>query len=252
MKKFISVTLVLLLLLSFFGCGSSNTKNEHLYNDSAEIKNPIKEVFVPKKTVAFETNGGSYISPKSVYTLESAPTPTKTNYLFDGWYRDSSLRVPVVFPLDVKSDMTIYAKWLKVSDTVKCVDTKIKMGFNDNSSTTYAITPSGFDLQELARRGYKIRISVTFDYCYCKQYDVWLDIGYAGPPKFEVFILNSEGIGEIETDIPASKITKTKTIEYVNDISDIINEKLTLTFYTDNIQNMIYFENIKITYECYK
>lgn len=64
--------------------------------------------------VSFETNGGSEIADISVTTLDklSKPLdPTKTNFLFDGWYKDSNLTEVYDFDTQVEGDFVLYAKW---------------------------------------------------------------------------------------------------------------------------------------------
>lgn len=68
-------------------------------------------------TVAFNSQGGSYIPPLSVEYGETAAkpaNPTRTNYTFDGWYRSLEYTFEWDFDTDaVKSDITLYAKWVQ-------------------------------------------------------------------------------------------------------------------------------------------
>lgn len=48
--------------------------------------------------------------------LENAPMPRVSGYRFDGWYKESACVKPWDFETDiVQEDLTLYAKWLKVS-----------------------------------------------------------------------------------------------------------------------------------------
>ena len=47
----------------------------------------------------------------------------------------------------------------------------------------YDITPTGFDYDKLEKSGYRIKIKVTYDVYYKKDYDVPFDVGYASLPK---------------------------------------------------------------------
>ncbi len=119
------------------------------------------------------------------------------------------------------------------------------------SMTTYLITPAGFDFEELNKRGYKMRIDVSYDVNYTKNWDVIFDIGYLGAPKFEVIILNGGLTGQMHSDIKASSKVKSRTISYDTDVVNLIGSKVYLTFSSDNIQNKIHFQNIKVRYRCH-
>ena len=66
-------------------------------------------------TVTFDSKGGSDVASKRVNEGEkfTAPTqPTKTMYIFNGWYKESSCKNVWDFDTDVVTkDMTLYAKW---------------------------------------------------------------------------------------------------------------------------------------------
>ncbi|XMB73102.1 InlB B-repeat-containing protein [Mycoplasmatota bacterium WC30] len=71
-----------------------------------------------KYTITFDTNGGSLINPLLSQEGQgiSAPIdPTKTGYVFAGWYADQSFDTPFVFLTTPPRDITIFAKW--VADT---------------------------------------------------------------------------------------------------------------------------------------
>ena len=71
---------------------------------------------VKNYTLSFQTNGGSSISPvtKTAGTSVSLSgyTPSRTGYIFGGWYSDSSLTNRVT-SVTLNSNMTVYAKWTK-------------------------------------------------------------------------------------------------------------------------------------------
>ncbi|MBQ1999927.1 MAG: InlB B-repeat-containing protein, partial [Spirochaetales bacterium] len=75
-----------------------------------------------KYTVTFETNGGSAVAEQIVTAgdvINAPAEPTKTDYIFAGWYFDSSYNTLASFPYSVTNDVTLYAKWVKKSDIVK-------------------------------------------------------------------------------------------------------------------------------------
>ena len=65
-------------------------------------------------TVKFETNGGDAIDDIKVKKGESLtlPTPTRENYVFDGWYTNSGFSGDALEGLYTPTkDVTLYAKW---------------------------------------------------------------------------------------------------------------------------------------------
>lgn len=65
-------------------------------------------------TITFVTYGGSTINPLEAPYLSdiSAPVnPTKTDYIFLGWYSDESLETPYTFDIMPLNGLTVYAKW---------------------------------------------------------------------------------------------------------------------------------------------
>ena len=139
---------------------------------------------------------------------------------------------------------------LKLEDTQKCEDCSIKFSPSTNMSASYYITPEGFEWDKLEKKGYKMKITVTYDVYYKK--DWGLVFGYAGSPKYEVSVFNSDGMGKIDDNMPTETTSQTRTLSFSSRIVDLRDTKLVLTFSTDNIQNIIYFKNIKVDYQCYK
>lgn len=69
-------------------------------------------------TLRYETNGGEYIqseTKKVSWTKEytNLPTPQRDGYTFAGWYRNSTLTMPITGDVKVYGTVTIYAKWNK-------------------------------------------------------------------------------------------------------------------------------------------
>lgn len=65
--------------------------------------------------VEFDTGEGSHTASRQVtendYLFLPEDEPSLLGYTFAGWYYDSSYVTPVVFPLAVTSNLTVYAKW---------------------------------------------------------------------------------------------------------------------------------------------
>ena len=139
---------------------------------------------------------------------------------------------------------------LKLEDTTKCKDCSIKFSTSENMMASYYITPQGFEWDKLEEKGYNMKITIKYDVFYKKDWD--LGFGYAGSPKYEVTILNSDGMGTGDENLTTSTTVQTRTISFSSKIVDLKDTKLVLTFSTDNIQNIIYFENITVSYQCYK
>ena len=94
--------LVILTLLAIPSCKHGNTGTLE----------PVPEQVV--YTVTFDTDGGSEISAKSVNADEAVAqpdSPTKTGFVFDGWYTDSQLTTAWDFETKVTQNITLYAKW---------------------------------------------------------------------------------------------------------------------------------------------
>lgn len=65
-------------------------------------------------TVTFETNGGSAVASQTVNSGEKATKPadpTKTGFVFNGWYADATFSVAFDFDAAITADVTVYAKW---------------------------------------------------------------------------------------------------------------------------------------------
>lgn len=70
-------------------------------------------------TITFNTNGGTAIANRYVvagHSLGELPTTQKENYTFLGWYTDSEFTTEVSSDAIVTSDMTLYAKFERLSD----------------------------------------------------------------------------------------------------------------------------------------
>ncbi|MBQ9098166.1 MAG: InlB B-repeat-containing protein [Clostridia bacterium] len=245
MKKILIAILLLTMMIHLIACDSSQA--------DSDAASGIDKPLVPNYTVKFETNGGSAVAAKSLNVLEKAPTTTKKDYLFDGWYRDKSLTTAAVFPLELEGDTVLYAKWLQLKGQTTCKKTSIKMWEGSNSLTSYTITPNGFDYESLKKYGYVgINVTVTYEVKYRKDYDALWDIGYAGSPEYEVMLLNSDGVGEIKEGLGTSKSYTERTISCGFRFEQLENGAICLTFSTDNIQNTVFIDNIVVAYVCAK
>lgn len=107
-SKIVIVLIVLVLVAALAGVASVWATNTRLVAESNV-----------RYTVTYETNGGSRVESQEVKTgtLITAPRePTISGRYFAGWYTDTTYQTQVTFPLEVTSDITLYARWLRDKD----------------------------------------------------------------------------------------------------------------------------------------
>ena len=199
-------------------------------------------------SVRFESNGGARVNTIKDTKLLNPPTIEKTNYAFQGWYLDKALTKKAVFPIYLEKDITLYAKWLQTKETITCQNTKIKDNSAYNSRETINITPKNLDLNKLAEQGYLITITVTYDVNYTESYDlIWF-----GPPEYECYLYKGSVLLEEKENLNTSTSAVRRTITYTGSAATLKGSNLWFEVSTDNIQNIINFSNITVTYKCTK
>lgn len=76
--------------------------------------NQYTQNVTPQYTVTFDTNGGSKVQSvkanKNAW-LKKPENPIKEGYVFDGWFKDETLKDEYVFTSRVTTNFTLYAKW---------------------------------------------------------------------------------------------------------------------------------------------
>jgi uncharacterized repeat protein (TIGR02543 family) len=92
-------------------------------------------------TVSFNSNGGSAVSPianvDSASTITAPTAPTRTGYIFDGWYKEAAYTTLWNFASDkVTANITLYAKWNVVTPPAT---PKYTVTFNSNGGS--AVSP---------------------------------------------------------------------------------------------------------------
>lgn len=67
-------------------------------------------------TVVYEEDGGTELEDITVEkgTLIEEPTISKDGHYFRGWYSDAEFNNVILFPYQVESDITMYAKWEEI------------------------------------------------------------------------------------------------------------------------------------------
>lgn len=89
------------------------------YNFSTSVKNNITLYagWIKTYSITFDSNGGSSVSSQTIKTGKTASkpkNPSRTGYVFDGWYSDVELTEAFDFTTVIADDMTIFAGWTKV------------------------------------------------------------------------------------------------------------------------------------------
>lgn len=90
-------------------------------------------------TITFDSNDGSTVESQTVQkdlTVDKPADPTKEGYIFDGWYSDESLETVYDFNTLVTKEMTLYAKWLTVIDSIKVNMTEPTIGATPKDTVT--------------------------------------------------------------------------------------------------------------------
>ena len=249
MKKLLIALLLLCILPGTTACSSQ--ASSAIGDAAQEIDDQTVNIIKP--TVTFVTNGGSEVKSQKTNVVKEAPSTKREHYLFDGWYLDKDFKALAVFPLSVEYDTTLYAKWLKIYDERKSDQGLVISGKQGYSSLrSLDVSPMGFDLNALAEKNYLLKITVTYDISYSKKYDVLFDVGYAGAPHYEVYLMGEDLKGNFYEDVTAPKSERTETIVLCTAADYYNNNIISLSFHSNNVQNVIYVENITVTYSCGK
>ena len=100
----------------------------------------------PSYTVTFDANGGSAVTPASItvtqgQTYGTLPTPTRTNYTFNGWFtaKTGGTQVKADTPVDLSANQTLYAQWTYVAP-------KYTVTFNANGGS--AVSPASITVTQ--------------------------------------------------------------------------------------------------------
>jgi uncharacterized repeat protein (TIGR02543 family) len=101
-------------------------------------------------TVTFNSQDGTSVPSQTVNYGEKAtepnPVPTKENYLFDGWFKESSCVNVWNFNVDVvNSDITLYAKWTPTTGIEDKEVSPLKIYPNPTTDNITIILPEDMD-----------------------------------------------------------------------------------------------------------
>ena len=95
------------------------TEYNFLYPVKSDFTLYAKWTAIVYHTVTFNTNGGTAVASQKLEDGNCAtePTaPTLNGFTFAGWYSDEALTTEYDFTKPVTSDITIYAKWVAVTE----------------------------------------------------------------------------------------------------------------------------------------
>lgn len=89
------------------------------------LENAMNEITITEKapdcTVTFDSRGGSAVAGQVVQsgqTAEEPEAPVQAGYHFSGWYTDLDCAEPFDFSTLVTTDLTLYAKWTRITYAV--------------------------------------------------------------------------------------------------------------------------------------
>ncbi len=115
----------------------------------------IQKLIIPPKNVKFDSKGGTAVSSQQVNygdKLTKPANPTRPNYIFADWYKDSALINIWDFAKDtVISDDTLFAKWNV--EAPKIITEPENNTVIENNIASFTITASGINLTYIWQKG---------------------------------------------------------------------------------------------------
>ena len=109
-------------VFSHWNTDANDSDNGTRYNDEQTITMgdqniALYAIYTKGFVLTYNTNGGTNDGSffEGVY-FKNPITTTKSGYYFAGWYEDEHLSNGVVFPITLKSDVTIYARWEAITN----------------------------------------------------------------------------------------------------------------------------------------
>lgn len=111
-------------------------------------------------TVSFETSGGSSVPSVTVVNGKTVPKPddpTRTDFIFVGWYKDAQFKEPFSFESEgIGADTVIYARWSNASEGTAEYTVKFDLNYDGAPEIDPTVTFGGkaFDLPVPQRDGY--------------------------------------------------------------------------------------------------
>ena len=97
------------------GTGVGNTTITITGTKSGYTKTVTVNVTPLMRTITFDPDNGNQTTTQKVAdgtSLTELPTPTKTNYIFDGWYIAGDSTTPFTTEVIIEGDLTVVASWI--------------------------------------------------------------------------------------------------------------------------------------------
>ena len=126
-----------------------------------------------KYTVTFDPNGGTCATASKEVTFDqkcgTAPVPTRSGYVFQGWYFSDGTKYSDTNTYKYDSNQTVTADWLKVEAKIYYRDDTYQPGepdivIDDDDAFYNEKVDPGFNRSDLLAAGYtKLEIKVHFD-----------------------------------------------------------------------------------------
>lgn len=102
--------------------GDKVTSDTEYYKDATLY---AKWNIIGKRTITFSSDGGTDILPITAKYGEKVSIasliPTKQGFAFKGWYTDPRSKENRVTEITLTDDITVYAKWKQISNTVNTI-----------------------------------------------------------------------------------------------------------------------------------
>ncbi len=117
MKKILNVLLIIACLF-LFAC-NKNKNNEGSNDPENKGEDPAPIIQDVYYNVKFDGTSLSDTKIKEGEKLSQPQDPKKDNYIFGGWYLDSAFSTKASFPIEIKADTTIYAKFFDLKEAFK-------------------------------------------------------------------------------------------------------------------------------------
>ncbi|MBQ9736870.1 MAG: InlB B-repeat-containing protein [Clostridia bacterium] len=200
--------------------------------------------------VSFDTDGGSEVSSQILYSGSKATRPadpTKDEYIFVNWYKDSALSTVYNFNTTVTSDITIYAKWKKVH-TVTFVNLDTDMNQIDDDFVQRVedgkkATEPGFkDVSGYQNTGWYTDESFTEEYSFKQTvndditlYGQWVNIAEHNEEPIEKLRSIIDGLDDCIADTATFPFAE--MIEILEEVQDCIDDAVNKAIDEDVLLN---------------
>ena len=103
------------------------------FNEAIQEDLTLYAKWTQNYSVTFNSNGGSTVNKildiEAGTKITKPENPKRDGYAFQGWYKDSNLSISFDFDSPINENLTLYAKWVLLSDE------KFTVSFNSNGGT---------------------------------------------------------------------------------------------------------------------